>query len=90
MKFIIAATLLVAGTMPAFAQRGLTPDCQAAWGRYLAAPAPKAFANGASQGCGWQIKSDSYPDVAAIRAQALRQCAQFAGPTGGCKVIDQK
>ena len=67
----------------------VTPDCQPAWSRYQAAPGPKAFANGAKKGCGWQIKTETYPDMAAIRAQAVRQCAGESGAAGKCKIISQ-
>lgn len=93
-KFImrLGIAVFVAGvifaSIPASAQ-SVTPDCAGAWGRYSAAPSPKAFANGTKQGCGWQIKNDNYRDIATIRAQALRQCAGYAGLTGGCRIIAQ-
>jgi hypothetical protein len=86
----LAAALLAVSISPLMAQpAGLTADCQGAWGRYSAAPAPKAFAAGARQGCGWQIRSGEFQTSAQIRAQALRQCAQFAGPSGGCRIVGE-
>jgi hypothetical protein len=31
-----------------------------------------------------------YPTAQAIRAQALRQCAQEAGAQGGCRVVSEQ
>jgi hypothetical protein len=91
MKFVaVVSVVALFGSTGALAQSStVTSDCAGAWGRYSAAAGPKAFANGKSQGCGWQIKTDSYPTMQAIRAQALRQCAQYAGPAGGCRIIAQ-
>jgi hypothetical protein len=91
MKSIAAVTLVaLLSSNGALAQSSaVTSDCTGAWGRYSGAPGPKAFANGKSQGCGWQIKTGDFPTIQAIRAQALRQCAQYAGPAGGCKIIAQ-
>ena len=86
----LAATLLAATTIPNVTNaQSVTSDCAASWGRYQAAPGPKAFANGSKQGCGWQIKNDSYPTAAAIRAQAIRQCVGYAGASAGCRIISE-
>jgi hypothetical protein len=90
MKIIaLAAGLLAASVATSSAQSGVTPDCTPAWGRYSAAPGPKAFANGAARGCGWQIKNDTYATAAAIRAKALQQCAEQAGSKGGCRIVNE-
>jgi hypothetical protein len=92
MKVVVTTiAMLTTVSATAFAQSsGVTPDCAPAWGRYAAAPGPKAFANGSKRGCGWQIKNDAYPTAQAIRAQALRQCAQEAGAQGGCRVVSEQ
>lgn len=88
-RVVMAALFLMAMAASAAAQpANLTPDCVGAWGRYSAAPGPKAFASGRG-GCGWQIRTNSNPDMAAIRAQALRQCEQNAGANGGCRITSQ-
>jgi hypothetical protein len=92
MKVSIAALAVFAtvSTTASAQSNGVTPDCAPAWSRYNAAPSPKAFANGSNRGCGWQIKSDSYPTAQAIRAQALRQCASQAGAQGGCRIVSEQ
>ena len=88
-RALLTAVLLAASFSAAFAQAGVTPDCAPAWGRYSAAPGPKAFANGKARGCGWQIKNDTYSTAAAIRAKALQQCAEQSGASGGCRIVSQ-
>jgi hypothetical protein len=85
----LAVAVLAASISPLSAQSGVTEDCKPAWGRYLAAPGTKAFANGSKQGCGWQIKNETYATSSAIRAKALAQCAEQSGPQGGCRIISQ-
>jgi hypothetical protein len=88
--YVVAAFVLLMSPIAALAQSSSVPsDCVPAWGRYSAAPSPKAFAAGTTQGCGWQINNDRFPDAASIRAQALRQCAESAGTSGGCRIISQ-
>jgi hypothetical protein len=82
---ILATTTTLASAQPA----GLTAGCVGAWGRYSAAQGPKAFASG-KNGCGWQKKSEDFPTAAAVRAQAMRQCADNTGAGGGCRIISEE
>ncbi len=83
--FIVPFVLL---DTPAFAApAGMSAACNAAYQKYLSANGPKAFAKGATRGCGWSFRIGRNASLTEAKDAALRFCSENRGD--GCKVVEE-
>jgi hypothetical protein len=87
-KMLPALTLALLISAPALAQpNGLHPGCEQSYGRYAAAPAPKAFAMGKTMRCGWWSNtSNIVQTIQEVKELSIKQCASYGGDN--CRVVD--
>ena len=69
------------------AQTGLSEDCKKVYKQYFSAKAPKAFARGQNNTCGWKGPGGNVT-LNQAKQRAIDFCKAYGG--AGCRVVESK